>query len=72
MNIRVIIYLDNIFLMETSMEEISMSRDIAIVILQHLGFIMNLEMSVWSRTQETKFLGLKLNSLEMTVSLTQE
>ena len=59
-------------LVGATMEEISKSTDIVIFILQHLEFIMNLEKSVLSPTQETKLLGLKLNSLEMTVSLTQE
>ena len=71
-NIRVIIYLDNMLLVGATMEEISKSTDIVIFILQHLEFIMNLEKSVLSPTQETKLLGLKLNSLGMTVSLTQE
>ena len=37
-----------------------------------LGFILNLEMSIFSSAQEVEFISLKVNSLEVTVLLTQE
>ena len=42
-NIRLIIYLDDILIMVRSLEEIIMSGDTVIFLLQHLGFIINLQ-----------------------------
>ena len=39
--IRLVIYFDNIFLMGRTLEEILMSRDTLIFLLQHLGFAMH-------------------------------
>ena len=45
-------YLENILLMGHSVEEISMSRDIVIFLLQHLGFVINWKRSVLTPAQE--------------------
>ena len=69
MNIGVIIYLDDMFLMGQTMEEILMSRDTTILLLQHLCFILNLERSSLNPVQEIEILGLTINSVKMTLSL---
>ena len=69
MNIRVIKYLYDMLLMGKTMEEIIMSRDTTILLLQHLGFILNMEKSILNPVQEIEILGLTVNSVKMTLSL---
>ena len=54
------------------MEQILMSSDTVILLLQHFDFILNLEKSILSPVQEIEFLGVTINSLKMCLSLTQE
>ena len=54
---------DNIPLMGQTMEEILMSRDTTIFLMQHLGFILNMEKSILNLAQE--ILGLTVNSVKM-------
>ena len=54
------------------MEEISMCRNTVIFLLQHLGFIINWKKSVVTSVQENKFLVLKINSVNLEISLTEE
>ena len=49
-----------------------MSRDTVIFLLQHLGFVINQKKSLLQAVQEIEFLGLNINSLNMTVSLPNE
>ena len=70
-NIRMVIYLDNMLIMGQTMEEILMSRDTVIFLLQHLGFVLNLEKSILNSVQEIEFLGVTINSLKMCLSLPQ-
>ena len=65
-------YLENILLMGHSIEEISMSRDIVIFLLQHLGFVINWKRSVLTPVQEVEFLGLKNNSVKREISIREE
>ena len=62
-------YLENILLMGHSIEEISMSRDIVIFLLQYLGFVINWKRSVLTPVQEIEFLGLKNNSVKREISI---
>ena len=62
--------LDNILMMGQTMEEILMSRDTVIFLLQHLGFVLNMERSILNPVQEIEFLGVTINSL--CLSLPQE
>ena len=62
-------YLENILLMGHSIEEISMSRDIVIFLLQYLGFVINWKRSVLTPLQEIEFLGLKNNSVKREISI---
>ena len=58
--------------MGQTMEEILMSRDTTIFLLQHLGFILNMEKSILNPVQEIEFLGLIVNSVKMTLSLPEQ
>ena len=42
LNVRIIIYLDDMLLMASSLEDLLMARDTLIFILQHLGFLINI------------------------------
>ena len=55
-----------------SKEELIQARDTVIYLLQHLGFVLNQKKCVLSPTQEITFLGLIVNSQELTLSLTSE
>ena len=72
LNIRLVIYLDDILLMGRTLEEILMSRDTLIFLLQHLGFVINLKKSVLKPSQQMEFLGLKIDTHTMTLALTEE
>ena len=71
-NIKMLIYLDDMLLMGHSIEEISMCRDTVIFLLQYLGFVINWKKSVLTPVQEIEFLGLKINSVNLEISLTEE
>ena len=68
-NIKIIIYLDNMLLIGHSLEEIVMSRDTVMFLLQHLGFVINWKKSVLTPVQEKEFLGLTINSVTLELSL---
>ena len=55
-----------------SIEELSMCCDTVIFLLQHLGFVINWKKSVLTPVQEIEFLGLKINSVNLEISLTEE
>ena len=59
-------------IMGQTMEEIFMSRDTVIFLLQHLDFVLNLEKSILNPVREIEFLEVTINSLKMCLSLTQE
>ena len=48
-----------------SLEEIVMSRDTVIFLLQHLGFVINWKKSVLTPEQEIEFLDLTINSVTL-------
>ena len=58
-------------IMGQTMEEILMSRDTVIFLLQLLGFVLNLEKSILNPVQEIGFLGVTINSLKMCLFLPQ-
>ena len=70
-NIRIVMYLDDMLIMGQTMENIIMSRDTLIFLLQHLGVFLNLEISILNPVQEIEFLGGAINSLKMCISLSQ-
>ena len=59
-NIKIIMLLIGHFL-----EEIVMSRDTVIFLLQHLGFVINWKKSVLTPEQEIEFLDLTINSVTL-------
>ena len=58
LNITVIIYLDDMIMMASSVESLLTAGDTVIYLLQHLGFVINLKKSVLVPTQRREFLGL--------------
>ena len=57
LNVRIIIYLDDMLLMASSLEDLLMARDTLIFILQHLGFLINIKKSYLEPTSTLEFLG---------------
>ena len=49
-----------------------MCRDTVIFLLLHLGFVINWKKFVLTPVQEIEFLGLKINSVNLEISLTEE
>ena len=72
LNIRILIYLDDMLLLSQSIERLLVARDTVIFLIQHLGFVINLKKSVMEPEQKIKYLGLVINSIRMTLSLTEE
>lgn len=52
LNIRVVIYLDDMLMLGSSIKNILIARDTVIFLLQHLGFIINWKKSILKPTQE--------------------
>ena len=60
MYVRLIIFMDDVFIMVASKEEITLARDSLIYLLQALGFF---------DPSKIKFLGVEIDSVEMTLKL---
>ena len=71
-NVRIIIYLDDMLLMASSLEDLLMARDTLIFILQHLGFLINIKKFYKKPTSTLEFLGVIVDSGEITLSLPKE
>ena len=67
--IRIIVYLDDFIILRKILEEIILSRDNVIYLLQNLRFVINLKKSVLHPTQRIEILEIIINSLVMAVSL---
>ena len=72
LNILIIIYLEDVFVIGHTIEETLMARVIVIFLLQQLGSVLNLKKSVLTPTQRIEFLGITVDSLIMTLSLPQK
>ena len=72
LGIRVVVYLDDFILMGQSLKEIQMARDTTLFLLQNLGFLINFEKSVLEPTHTLEYLGIMINSLNMTFSLPED
>ena len=72
LNVRIIIYLDNMLLTISSLEDFLMARDLLIFILQHLGFLISIKKFYLEPTSTLEFLGMIVDSGEMTLSLRKE
>ena len=68
----IITYLNNMLLFGRTAEKVQMYRDTVILLLQELGFVINLKKLVMIPSQEIEFLGMVINSKRMTISLPEE
>ena len=69
LNVRIVIYFDDMLLMVSSLEDLLVARDTLIFILQHLGFLINVKDSCLEPKSTLEFLGVIVDSGEMTLSL---
>lgn len=72
LGIRLLIYLDDILLLNQTKEGLMKDRDSLIWLLHNLGWLINWKKSVLEPTQTIEFLGLKVDSVEMSVYLPQD
>ena len=72
LHVRIIIYLDDMLLLASSLEDLLLAGDILIFILQHLGFLIGIKKSYLEPTLTLEFLGVIVDSGEMTLSLPKE
>ena len=70
--IRVIINLDDLLILGNNMSKMFTVMDSVIILLQYLGFAINLKSCVLDPVQEIEFLGLIVNLKTMTLSLPEE
>ena len=70
--IRIIIYLDDMLLMSQTINGLKAARDTLVFLLQSLGFVINLQKSVLVPLQKIEFLGLEIDSMRMTLTLPHE
>ncbi|MCG7869237.1 MAG: hypothetical protein JAY74_23055 [Candidatus Thiodiazotropha taylori] len=70
--VRIIIYLDDMILLNQSSQ--MLLRDLTSLrwLLENLGFIINWKKSVWAPTQEIQFLGFLIDSVNMIIRLPSE
>ena len=68
LNIRILIYLEDILLMPQSIERLLVARYTVIFLLQHLGFVINLKMSVKEPVQTVEYTSLVINLIQITLS----
>ena len=72
LNITIAIYLDDMLLLGRSIKDVLIATDMVIFLLQHLGFVINLIKSILTPSQKIEFLGLLVDSLNTSLSLTPE
>ena len=70
LNIKIVIYLDDMLLLGRSIKEVSIATDTVIFLLRHLGFVIKLKKSILIPQQKIEFLGLLMDSLKMSLFLT--
>jgi len=72
LGIRLIIYLDDILILNQSKVDIMSDLSTVLSLLEGLGFLINHQKSVMQPTQQMEFLGYTVNSISMTLSLPRE
>ena len=72
LGIRLVIYLDDLLIVASSKEEMEQARDTVLFLFHHLGLTINLKKSVLTPSQRLEFLGIIVDSLTMTFSLSQK
>ena len=70
--IRIIIYLDDMLLMSHTINGLEIATDTFYFLLQGLSFVINLQKPVLVSLQKIEFLGLEIDSVRMTLTLPQE
>ena len=68
----IIIYLGNKLLIGSKAKNIEIYCDTVVLLLQELGFLINLKKLVMTLSHEMEFLGMVINFKEMTISLPEE
>ena len=71
-SIRILIYLDDFLLLAATMEEAVKNTQLVVTLLHSLGFTINLQKSLLIPTQVITFLGFKIDSMCMMISLPTE
>ena len=72
LGIRLVIYLDDIMIMNQSLSGIQSDLSTAVYLLENLGFLINQKKLVLVPTHVTEFLGFTVNSETMTLSLPKD
>ena len=72
LKIRLIIYMDDMLLMGSSLEEITWARDTTLHILEALGFVINYQKSILSPSKRMEFLGMIVDSVLMSLLIPEE
>lgn len=70
--IRLVIYLDDIIVMNKNRDQLLRQGKTVATLLEALGFVINQEKSVTTPTQSIQFLGIQVDSKAMTLSLTTD
>ena len=70
--IEIVAYLDDLLIIEKTMEGAIRARDTVLFLLRRLSFTINWEKSVLQPTQEVEFLGMMINSARMEIWLPTE
>ena len=68
-NIRIVMHLDDMFIMGQIMEGVLMFRDTVISLQRNLDFVLNLEKSILNPGHKLEFFEITINSLKMCLSL---
>ena len=69
--VRLVIYLDDILLLNQSQVGLQKDRDTLLWLLHNLGWLVNWKKSVLIPSQKLEFLGLTINSTEMEITLSE-
>ena len=70
--VRLIIFLNNILIMATLIDELTLTQDILIYLLLRLGFLINLKKSVLLSCQTLEFIRVEINSKNIILTLAEE
>ena len=72
LGLRVVVYLDDLLVMAASPRLALEARDTTMLVLESLGFTVNTKKSVLIPVQELTYLGILINSVNLTFSLPEE
>jgi hypothetical protein len=72
LGIRLLIYLDDLIILNQNPENLTVDTNSIIWILQHLGFVINWNKSVPVPQQQLEYLGFTINSVALTLALPED